>query len=115
MYQVAQKIYSWHKKWDGTADSLRRKPGSGRPPLLTPAQRRRLIVDRIRLANRARRAIHYPAIRQGVMRVIQKPISIQTIRRLGRKAKVKQKRTCKRTTQECEYRHRVEAALHSDA
>jgi transposase len=95
-------VRRWHHKWDGTVNSLRRKVGSGRRPMLTAAQQRRLIVDPVRRANQARRAIHYDRIRSGVISATRKPISIQTIRRIGHKAKIKQKVTRKQTEKECQ-------------
>ncbi len=51
-------VQRWHARWDGTARSLERMAGTGKPRVLSRAEVSRHIRAPILAANRAHRAIH---------------------------------------------------------
>lgn len=61
-------VHRWFERWDGSAESLKRRSGGGRPRRLTRAQVRQYVRVPIIRANRAHRAVHYstmlPEVRQ---------------------------------------------------
>ena len=94
-------IRAWYQRWDGTPASLQRTPVPGRPRVLSRAQVARHVQARIRSANRKPAAIHYTDLLPVVRRATGTNVSIQTLRRYGRKELgAKQKRTKKRTATE---------------
>lgn len=95
------RLHKWLQRWDGTSQSLERKPSSGRPRALTRAQVKRHIKPRILAANRRGEAIHYTTIHSAVQQATGSQVSIQTLRRYGKQELgVKQKRSTKRTASE---------------
>lgn len=93
-------VRSWHKQWDGSIESLQRKPVPGRPRILTEQQVQQHIVQPIRRSNRLHTAIHYQPIRAGLIAATGKQPSARTVRRYGHDAAVKQQHTKKRTAHE---------------
>lgn len=75
----------WYSQWDGTTRSLQIKKRTGRPRLLTAAQVSRHVRAPILAANRAHRSISYPQLLPAVRAKTGKLVSIQTLRRYGRK------------------------------
>lgn len=91
----------WHSRWDGTPASLEHRAGAGRPRTLSKAQVARHIGTPIRAANRAHRAIHYPDLIVKVRKATGQDVSIQTVRRYGKKELgAGKKRGLKRTAEE---------------
>lgn len=98
-----QTVQQWYARWDGTAASLQRKPGSGHPRALTAADISRHIRAPILAANRRHEAVHYTDLLEGVRRKTGKRVSLRTIRRYGKEQlAVKDKHTKKRTHNESE-------------
>lgn len=98
----ASTVRKWHQQWDGTVQSLQRKPVPGRPRALSAAQVTRHVLPRIRAANRRGEALHYPTLHTSVQQATGKQLSLQTLRRYGAAVGVKQKRSKKRTKDERE-------------
>jgi len=97
-----QVVENWYHQWTGSPKSLERKKGSGRPPVLTSQQVNDYIRTPIRNKNRSFKPIHYPQLHSSIQQKTGKQISLRTIQNYGKeKLGVKQKRTKKRTAQEC--------------
>jgi hypothetical protein len=97
----AQVLRQWHDRWNGTPASLEERARSGRPRTLSKAQLARHIATPIRHANRAHRAIHYPDLLPRVREATVTQVSIQTVRRYGKKdLGARQQRGIKRTAEE---------------
>jgi transposase len=97
-------VRRWFAAWDGTPRSLQRKSGSGRPRALSGAQATRYIYKPIQRKNRAHRAVHYTQLLPTVRAGTGKAISLRTVQRYGKNLySAKNKRTEKRTAQECEH------------
>jgi len=93
----------WHRQWDGTARSLQRKAGSGRPRALSRAQVSRHVRAPILAANRAQRAVSYTQLLPAVTAAAGKQLSVRTLRRYGKEELGAQaKHTKKRTAAESE-------------
>jgi transposase len=96
--QVVQK---WHAQWNRSAASLKEKPRSGRPRILSRADVSRHVRAPILAANRAHRAVSYADLLPEVKRKTGKEISLRTLQRTGKEELgVKSKRTKKRTADE---------------
>jgi hypothetical protein len=96
-------VWQWRQQWDGTIASLQRKPVPGRPRILTPAEVRRHVAAPIRNANRAAREVRYTKLLPQVQDATGKSMSVQTLRRYGRKElQAKQHAGKKRTAEESE-------------
>lgn len=99
-------IQRWHKQWKGTADSLKRKEGGGRPRVLSSREVQQYVRPPILRANRAHRPLHYTKLLPSVQARTGKKLSIQTLRRYGKKELgAKQRRGKKRTAEESECTH----------
>jgi transposase len=97
-------ISRWYKAWNGTIQSLQRKRVSGRPRILNKNEMTRLIKQPILRKNRVHRPIHYSELVPAIREKMNKKISSRTVRRYGKEEiGIKQKRTIKRTSDECEY------------
>jgi transposase len=59
-------IKKWHKRWDGTPQSLERKIGSGHTRLLTHTQVYKYIAQPIIRKNRQHRPIHYVRFKEQI-------------------------------------------------
>jgi hypothetical protein len=95
-------IQRWYSRWNGKPQSLQRQKGSGRPSILSTQDINNYIKTPIRNKNRSFTPIHYPELKSTIIEKTGKPISIQTVRRIGKtQLGVKQKRTKKRTIEEC--------------
>jgi transposase len=95
-------IWRWYQQWNGTPQSLERKKGSGRPTLLSSQQVNDYIRTPIRNKNRSFKPIHYTQLHSSIQQKTGKQISLRTVQRCGKeKLGVQQKRTKKRTAQEC--------------
>jgi transposase len=95
-----ETVKRWHDAWNGKTSSLNHKLRPGRPPILNSKQMKKHILKPIRNANRSCKAIHYTDIIDDIRRNTNTNISLNTVRRLGRKMNIKQKRTVKRTRPE---------------
>jgi hypothetical protein len=97
-----QAIMRWHKRWNGTAESLEHRKGAGRPRVLSRAEVSRHVRAPILAANRAHRPVHYTSLLSKVQQKTHTQVSIQTLRRYGKQQlHAKQKHTLKRTADEC--------------
>jgi transposase len=101
-------IQRWYRQWDGTAASLERKSGSGRPKLLSSTEVEQCIHLPIRNKNRGHTPVHYPQIQDAIKQKTGKQISLRTIQHYGRtEVGVRQKRTVKRTADESKHMHGI--------
>ena len=97
-------IRKWYRKWDGTATSLDRKPGSGCPRLLNREQVKEFIQQPIKKKRRSHEAIHYTDLMPSIQENLEIPITLRTVRRYGRRdLGVRMKATTKRTAHESKY------------
>ena len=97
-----QAIHYWHKQWDGTPESLERKWGGGRAPLLTPAQVQKHIITPIRKRNKKHMAISYPEMIESVEHHVGKKISLRSLQRYGKEqGGVREKSTIPSTLDGC--------------
>jgi hypothetical protein len=97
----AQVVRSWYEQWDHTSHSLMHKPVKGRPRILCKAEVQQHMHAPVLRSNRAHRAINYTQLLPRVTQKTKKKMSIQTIRRYGKKdASVDAKHTKKRTARE---------------
>lgn len=96
-----QLVKGWYDSWDGSIESLKAKPKSGRKRVLDSAEVRECIRKRIRLANRAATSINYIQLHEHVERVTHKKMTVRTIRNYGRREGVTYVATHARTTREC--------------
>jgi transposase len=98
----AWTLTRWYKRWNGTVESLKPKPKSGRPRILTKAQVRKYVGYHIRSLNRKHEPASYKEKYHMILRQTKKKFSIQTLRRYGHEAiGIKNKRIIKRTHYEC--------------
>lgn len=99
-------IRRWYKRWNHTIASLQPRKKSGRPRILSKEQVVQHILTPIRLANRSHRSIHYTQLIDNVRESTGTNVSIQTMRRYGKKeGGGRMKRGTKRTVDECKYIH----------
>jgi transposase len=96
-------IQRWHARWRGTPASLKEKPRTGRPPILSRAEVSRHVRAPLLAANRAHRAVHYTTLLPEVRRKTGKELSLRTLQRTGKEQLgAMQKRSKKRTADESE-------------
>lgn len=97
----ADVVRRWHQRWDGTAASLERKAGSGKPRALSTAEVHQHVRDPILAANRAHSAVHYSTLLPSVQEETGVELSLRTLQRYGKEELgAKQKHTKKRTAAE---------------
>jgi transposase len=97
-------IKDWYDRWDGTPDSLKRKPGAGRPRLLSEEEVRQHITTPIRKKNRQSHPVHYRDVLQPLRQNTGKRVSLRTVQRYGKEnVGINSKRTIKKTKWECKY------------
>lgn len=103
-------IWKWRLQWNRTPQSLERKDGSGRVPLLTPTEISRHIRAPLLAANRSHRAINYTTLLPEVQRKTGKKIALRTLQDYGKQRLQAQfKHTRKRTADEGQYIYRDES------
>ena len=96
-------VSAWHQRWDGTPQSLKEQPRSGRPRALSSTQARRHVAAPIRNANRSARAVSYPSLLPQVQAAAHSNVSLSTIKRYGKKElHATGKHGKKRTSDECQ-------------
>lgn len=99
-------VRRWHQRWDGSAASLQRRKGGGRPRSLSSRQVQQHVRAPILAANRAHKSLHYTKLLPAVRRKTGNDLSIQTLRRYGKEELgAKQRRGKKRTAEESECIH----------
>jgi hypothetical protein len=99
----ATLLSEWHRRWNGTVQSLEEGKRSGRPRTFSSAQVRRHIAAPIRNANRAARAVAYPALLTQVQAATQSNGSLSTVKRYGKEElQATSKHGKKRTSEECQ-------------
>jgi transposase len=80
----AQTIKNWHDRWDGTINSLERKPTTGRPTILNTRQVKQYITKPIIKKNKQHQSIHYRTLLETIKSKINKSISLRSVQRYGR-------------------------------
>jgi hypothetical protein len=96
-----ETIWIWRLRWNRTPPSLERKKGSGKAPLLTPAEVSRHIRAPILAANRAHRVVTYPTLLPEVQRKTGKNLALRTLQDYGKqRLQARVKHTRKRTADE---------------
>lgn len=107
-YSVAgggKTIQRWYEQWNGTADSLRRKPGAGRPHLLSEDEVHQHITTPIRKNNRRAKPVQYRDILAPLREETGKRVSLRTVQRYGKEnADIKSKTSTTKTEWECKSR-----------
>jgi hypothetical protein len=98
-----QTVRKWHARWNGTAQSLEHKAGSGRPRVLSKTQVKLHVAAPIRNSNRAARVVRYSKLLPQVQANSGKNLSLRTLQRYGHdEAGARQTRGKKRTAEERE-------------
>ena len=99
-------ILRWYQRWDGTPQSLEHKRGAGRPRSLSKKEVQQHVRTPILRANRAHKAVHYPAVAEAVRQKTGREVSLRTVQRYGKEELgAKQRRGKKRTAEESECTH----------
>jgi hypothetical protein len=99
----ATLISKWHRRWDGTPQSLEEEASSGRPRALSSAQVRRHVAAPISNANRAARAVSYSTLLPQVQAATHTDISLRTLQHYGKEElQATAKHGKKRTSEECQ-------------
>jgi transposase len=99
-------VEKWHRRWNGSASSLQHKAVSGRPRALSKREVQQHVRMPILRANRAHKAVHYPAVAALVRQKTGKEVSLPTLRRYGKEELgARQRKGKKRTAQERECTH----------
>jgi transposase len=80
-----ETVRIWYRHWDGTAGSLERRCGSGRPRLLSRAQVNTLIRTPIRNKNRSHTSVHYTQLLPSVRQKSGTDISLRTLQNYGKR------------------------------
>jgi transposase len=97
-------IKGWYDRWDGTSDSLKRKPGSGRPRSLSSGEVQQYITTPIKKKNHQSRPVHYTDILRPLCENTGKRVSLRTVQRYGKEnVGINSKRTIKKTKWECKF------------
>jgi transposase len=97
----ATELSEWHRRWDGTARSLKEKKRSGRPPLLSAVEVQRHIAAPIRRENHAARQVRYTKLAACLRERTGKNVSDRTVQRIGKEQLgAKKTRGKKRTAEE---------------
>jgi len=106
-------IRKWYRRWNGSAASLERRKGSGRPRLLNRAQVNSLIRVPIRNKNRAHTAIHYTQLLPTIREKTGTQLSLRSVQRYGqRDVHGKGKHTKKTTSKECKSTYTTNFHMH---
>jgi len=91
------------RRWYKNRRSLETKLKPGRPTILSRREISNHIQTKIRAANRSSTPIHYTSLLNSVNTATNKKISLRTLQRYGKRILgAKQKRTVKRTVEQCE-------------
>src|SRR6266850_2541526 len=105
-------VKDWYDRWDGTPESLRKKPGAGRPRLLNEEEVQQYITTPIRKKNRKSHPIRYRDLLQTLRESTGKSPSLRTVRRYGKEnAGIHSKRTVKKTEWECKYQIHMHSSI----
>jgi transposase len=109
-------IRRWFERWNGTMQSLRPRPKSGRPPKLTPREIDQHIRQPVLAANKAHQAVHYTTVARQVRAKTHKSVSTRTVQRIGKVGvKGAHKHTKKAEARECEYKRQLANRCRTDA
>lgn len=104
----------WHKGWDRTAASLERRAGSGRPPLIEPALRDKVIRSTINEANRRHEAIHHPEVGEVLAETTGVHAAPRTVRHWGEQLLAHERATIPRSVDQRQcITHIVSSYVHS--
>jgi len=103
-------VRRWHGRWDGTAASLQRKEGGGRPRALSSREVQQYVRAPILAANRKHKAVHYTTLLSPLQQKTGKEISLRTVQRYGKdELGARQRRGKKRTAEERQCIHTCES------
>lgn len=95
----ARTIQNWYKQWNGTIDSLKEKPHTGRPSALNTNEVHHYISTPIINANRSATSLHYTDL---IHLSDGKGVSLRPIQRIGEQQEhITVKSTKTRTAREC--------------
>ena len=104
-------VRRWHGRWDGTAASLQRKEGGGRPRALSSREVQQYVRAPILAANRKHKAVHYTTLLSPLQQKTGKEISLRTVQRYGKEEELgaRQRRGKQRTAEERQCIHTCES------
>jgi transposase len=107
-------IQRWYGQWDGTAASLKRKPGAGRPRLLSEDEVHQYITTPIKNNNRKAKPVQYRDVLHPLRQKTGKAVSLRTVRRYGKEnAGINLRTATKKTEWECKSRiHTSSSGIH---
>jgi transposase len=95
-------VQRWYEAWDGTPESLKRKPGQGRPRKLSEAEVRRYVLTPVRKRNREGIPIQYREVLAPLQEQTGKRVSLRTVQRVGKEnADINSKPITNKTKWEC--------------
>lgn len=77
------EVLRWHRRWNGTSQSLEEKARSGRPRILSSAQVKRHVAAAIRNRNRSARPVRYTELLPQVQAATGREMSLRTLQRYG--------------------------------
>lgn len=98
-------VQRWYQRWDGSAESLQRRPGSGRPRVLSAQRAKQTVHQEIEKKRRKHEAVAYVDILHTVREQSGTNIALRTVQKYGKKDfRVGHRHTVKRTKKECERR-----------
>jgi transposase len=97
------EVLRWHRRWNGTQQSLEENARSGRPRILSSAQVKRHVAAPIRNSNRSARPVRYTELLPQVQAATGREMSLRTLQRYGHdEAGGRKARGKKRTAEERE-------------
>lgn len=77
-------VKNWYDQWDGTPQSLERKPGSGRKSMLTNAQKKKYIRDFVAARHRAGEHVSWADVQKNVYVHTKQRLSVHAVGEIGR-------------------------------
>jgi transposase len=100
------EVLRWHRRWDGTPQSLEEGARSGRPRKLSTAEVQHHVAARIRRSNRAARPVRYTRLLPQVQAATGSDVSLRSLQRYGKEELgATHTRSKKRTADERECTH----------
>ena len=106
-------LQRWYKQWDGSATSLERKAGSGRPCALTEHEKKIQILNFVRRNNSKGVQVDWETVHENVVTKTGKAISLHTVKTYGHEElKITSKRTYEMLTREGWLKSFVPVLLH---
>lgn len=78
------EILRWWKRWNGKKTSLERREGSGRPQVLTSAEKKKHMLRFVEANNKKSQPVNYHHVRQRVVEKTGKQLSLRRVRSIGK-------------------------------